>query len=92
VISQQLYDLLSKRAQQAQTSPEHLAEVMLSEHLTYEGNRWRQELEALIARVYARTARFDPAEIEDDISAAFKEVRKMRRAQHRTYPTMPRPR
>lgn len=79
-ISQQVYDLLRQGAQQAQTSPDQLAETVLREHLGREERTWREAFEALIARVHARTARFASEEIEADITAATLEVRELRHA------------
>ena len=79
-LSPDVYTLLRQRAQQAQTSPDALANEALRQYLSLEELAWRQSLASLIARVQARTAKFPSEEIEADITAAFDEVRESRRA------------
>jgi hypothetical protein len=82
-VSQPVYDLLRQWAQQAQTTPDLLAEKVLREHLGQEEQAWRRAFETLIARVQARTAQFSSAEIETDITAAAVEAQELRRARRR---------
>jgi len=79
-ISPQVYELLAQQARQARQSPDAIAESLLRRSLTTEKQEWREAFEALIARVQARTARFNSEEIEADITAAASEVRELRRA------------
>ena len=67
-LSPEVYTLLRQRAQQAQTSPDALAEEALRHYLGLEEQAWRQAFESLIARVQSRTASFSSQEIEADIS------------------------
>ena len=78
-LSPDVYTLLRQRAQQIQTSPDALANDALRQYLNSEERAWQQALEALIAQVQARTARFSSEEIEADITAAA-EVGELRRA------------
>ncbi len=79
-LSPDVYTLLRQRAQQAQTSPDAFANDALRQYLNSEERAWQHALEALIARVQARTACFSSEEIEADITAAAAEVRELRRA------------
>ena len=83
VISDPIYQLLSQVAQRQQLSPNELAEQFLQQHLSSESQAWQAAFEQLLVRVHARMSAFDPAEIEADITAAFDEVKRERRARHR---------
>ncbi len=82
-LSQEVYNLLQQRARQTRTSPDALAEDTLRRHLGLADPGWQQALDRLLAKVQARSAGFDPAEIEADITAAADEVKELRRARHR---------
>jgi len=79
-LSQEVYILLQQRAQQARTSPDALAEDALRRQLGLAESSWQQAFDRLLAKVQARSAGFDPAEIEADITAAADEVKELRRA------------
>lgn len=74
------YLLLRREADRERLSPDLLAERLLRERLSAEFVSWREALEALIAKVQARTAHFSSAEIEADVSAASEESKELRRA------------
>jgi predicted transcriptional regulator len=78
-----VYTLLQERARQNHTSPDHLANEALRKYLGELNPAWRQEIDALIARVQERTATFAENEIEADIRAAADEVREARHARRR---------
>jgi hypothetical protein len=83
-LSQEVYTLLQQRAQQVRTSPDALAEDALRRQLGLAESSWQQDFNRLLALVQARSAGFDPAEIEADITAAADEVKELRRARRRT--------
>lgn len=76
------FTLLAQEAQREHTTPTDLAERLLAERLAVEAS-WRAEFEALLERVHARMTQFQSDEIENDITAAFSEVRNERRANRR---------
>jgi hypothetical protein len=78
-VSDTVFRLLDEAAQQAQVSPSQLAERLLQRQLATEAD-WPVAFERLIQRVHSRMTRFDPSEIEADISAASAEVKAERRA------------
>lgn len=82
-LSSEVYTFLRQRAQQTRTSPDVLAEQALRQQLGLVEPTWQQAFERLIAKVHARTAGFDSAEIENDITVAAAEVQELRRARHR---------
>ena len=79
-LSEPTYALLQRLADRERLSPDLLAERLLSERLSAEFVVWREEVEALIAKVQTRTLRFSSAEIEADITAASAEIKELRRA------------
>ncbi len=83
-ISESIFDLLDREAKRNRLSPNALAERLLAERLSADEQAWREQFENLLARVHARMARFDPNEIEADITAASSEARVKRRARRRT--------
>ena len=82
-ISESVFNLLDREAKRSSLSPNLLAERLLAERLNAEQQAWREQFESLLARVHARMAHCDPAEIEGDISAASSEVELERRAHRR---------
>ena len=82
-ISESIFDLLDREAKRNRLSPNALAERLLAERLSADERAWREQFESLLARVHARMARFDPSEIEADITAASSEVKAKRRAHRR---------
>ena len=83
-ISESVFDLLDREAKRSRLSPNLLAERLLAERLDAGQHAWREQFESLLARVHARMAHCDPAEIEGDITAAFSEVEAERRAHRRS--------
>lgn len=79
-LSSEVYNLLQQRARQARMSPDALAEDALRRQLGLADPAWQEAFERLLARVQARSASFDPAEIEADITAAADEVKVQHRA------------
>ncbi len=79
-ISESVFNLLDQEAKRSRLSPNLLAERLLAERLDAEQQTWREQFDSLLARVHARMAHFDPAEIENDITAASSEVEMERRA------------
>jgi hypothetical protein len=82
-LSRQVYNLLVQQAQQANQTPDTLAEDLLRRSLTTETQQWRESFDALIRRVQARTSQFSSEEIEADITVAAEEVKELRRARCR---------
>jgi hypothetical protein len=78
-ISESLYNLLRQRAQQADTSPDELAEELLYNSLN-EARTGRERIRALMETIHARNAKFTSEEIEADITLAAQEVQEARRA------------
>jgi hypothetical protein len=78
-VSEDVFRLLDRAAQQARVSPSQLAEQLLQRQLATEAD-WPQMFEKLIQRVHARLTQFDPQAIEADITAAAEEVKAERRA------------
>lgn len=76
------FSLLAQEAQRERTTPTDLAERLLAERLSVDA-AWRSDFEALLARVHARMRAFEPAEIENEITAAYSEMRNERRANRR---------
>jgi hypothetical protein len=76
-VSEPIFQRLTEEARRAHTTPNHLAEQLLTERLS---PAWEAELDALLARVQARMVGFEPTEIETDITAAAEEVKAERRA------------
>jgi len=74
-ISESIFDLLDREAKRSRLSPNDLAERLLAERLSADQQAWRSQFENLLARVHDRLAKFDPAEIESDISAASAEAK-----------------
>lgn len=83
-ISESIFDLLDREAKRNRLSPNQLAERLLAERLSADEQAWREQFEHLLARVHARMARFDPNEIEADITAASSEVKAKRHAHRRS--------
>lgn len=83
-ISEPVFDLLDRQARRSRVSPNALAERLLAERLNAEPSMWQAEFERLLTRVHARMARFDPAEIENDITQASSEAKAARRANRRS--------
>ena len=83
VISEPVFNLLDQEAKRSRLSPNDLAERLLAERLTGDRQAWRDKFENLLARMHARMAHFDPAEIEGEITAASSEVKAQRRADRR---------
>ena len=81
-ISESIFDLLDREARRSRLSPNDLAERLLAERLSADQQAWRSQFEHLLARVHERMAKFVPAEIESDISAASAETKAERRARH----------
>ena len=81
-ISEPIFDLLDREARRNRLSPNDLAERLLAERLSADQQAWRVQFQNLLARVHARMAKFDPAEIESDINAASAEAKAERRARH----------
>ena len=77
VISEPIFQRLTEEARRVNTTSNHLAEQWLNERLS---PTWEAELSALLARVQARMAAYEPAEIEADITGAAEEVKAERRA------------
>jgi hypothetical protein len=84
-ISESIFDMLDREAKRNRLSPNALAERLLAERLSADEHAWREQFESLLARVHARMARFDPNEIEADITAASSEVKARRRAYRRSH-------
>jgi hypothetical protein len=82
-ISESIYEQLDRAAKRNRLSPNQLAERLLAEHLSADEQAWRKQFESLLARVHARMARFDPNEIEADITTAAAELKAKRRARRR---------
>lgn len=76
------FSLLTQEAQRERTTPNDLAERLLAERLTVDA-AWRAEFENLLARVHTRMRPFNPAEIENEITAAYSEMRNEHRANRR---------
>lgn len=76
------FSLLAQEAQRERTTPNDLAERLLAERLSVDA-AWHSDFEALLARVHARMRPFNPAEIENEITAAYSEMRNERRANRR---------
>ncbi len=83
-ISESVFKLLDREAKRNRLSPDTLAERLLAERLSADEQAWREQFQNLLARVHARTERFDPNEIEADITAASSEVKAKRRAHRRS--------
>ena len=84
VLSESVYSQLDREARRVRLSPNELADKLLAERLSAERQAWQQKFESLLARVHARMAHVNSAEIESDISAAAAEVKAERRAGHRS--------
>jgi len=84
VLSESVYSQLDQEARRVRLSPNELAEKLLAERLSVKWQDWQERFESLLARVHARMAGFDSAEIEADISAASAEVKAERRASRRS--------
>jgi hypothetical protein len=82
-ISEPVFDLLDREARRSRVSPNTLAERLLAERLNDDLSTWQDEFERLLTRVHARMARFDPVEIEQDITQASSEAKAARRANRR---------
>ena len=82
-ISEPVFNLLDRKARRSRMSPNALAERLLAEHLNAERSTWQEQFERLLTRVHARMKRFDPAEIENDITQASFEAKAARRANRR---------
>lgn len=83
-ISESIFNQLDREAKRSRLSPNALAERLLAERLSADDQAWREQFESLLVRVHTRMARFDPKEIEADITAASSEVKAKRRAHRRT--------
>lgn len=83
-ISESIFNQLDREAKRSRLSPNALTERLLAERLSADDQVWREQFESLLARVHARMARFEPKEIEVDITAASSEVKAKRRAHRRT--------
>ncbi len=83
-ISESIFNQLDREAKRSRVTPNALAERLLAERLNSDEQAWREQFESLLARVHARMARFDPKEIEADITVASSEVKAKRRARRRS--------
>jgi hypothetical protein len=83
-ISESIFSSLNREAKRKHLSPNLLAERLLAERLNADDQAWRDQFERLVKRVHTRMARFDPAEIEADITAASLQVKAKRRARRRS--------
>jgi hypothetical protein len=83
-ISESIFNQLDREAKRNRLTPNALAERLLAERLSADEQAWREQFESLLARVHARMARFDPSEIEADITVASSEVKAKRRAPRRS--------
>ncbi len=83
-ISESIFNLLDREAARNRLSPNALAERLLAERLSADDQTWREQFDSLLARVHARMAKFDPAEIEADITVASSQVKAKRRVRHRS--------
>lgn len=75
----QLYERLLRKSQQLACPPDQVVADLVEQYLDESADRWPDELQALLARVQARTAAFSSDEIEADITAAAAEARELRR-------------
>ncbi len=82
-ISESVFNLLDQEARRSRLSPSDLADRLLAERLGADQRAWRFQFEKLLARVHDRMAKFDPAEIESDITAASAAAQAERRASQR---------
>jgi len=82
-ISETVFSLLDEEARRNRLSPNDLAERLLAERLSADQQAWRAQFENLLARIHDRMAEFDPAVVENDITAAATEAKAERRASHR---------
>lgn len=76
------FTLLAQEAQRERTTPNDLAERLLAERLAVDAV-WHTKFESLLERVHARMTTFSSAEIEQDITDAYSEMRTDRRANRR---------
>lgn len=76
------FTLLAQEAERERTTPNDLAERLLAERLAVDAV-WRAEFQSLLERVHARMPALDSAEIENDITSAYSEMRSERRANRR---------
>lgn len=83
-ISESIFNQLDREAKRNRLTPNALAERLLAERLSADEQAWREQFDSLLARVHARMARFDPSEIEADITSASSEVKAKRRAPRRS--------
>ncbi len=83
-ISESVFKQLDREAKRNRLSANALAERLLAEGLNADEQVWREQFDNLLARVHARMARFDPKEIESDITAASSEVKAKRHAHRRS--------
>ena len=88
-ISETVFNLLNKEARRNRLSPNDLAERLLAERLSADQQAWRTQFEGLLARIHDRMAKFNPTEIESDITATSAEVKAEHRASQ-LYPRVPR--
>lgn len=78
-LSDAVYDRLIQRARRLALSPDAVAEAVLRRELGAAEASWRQEVEAVVARVRDQAGDHPPNVIEADITAAALESRALRR-------------
>lgn len=78
-LSDAVYDRLIQRARRLALSPDAVAEAVLRRELGAAEAGWRQEVEAVVARVRDQAGVHPPEAIEADITAASLESRDLRR-------------
>jgi len=69
-----LYERLLHKSQQLACPPDQVVAGLVEQYLDEATDRWPAELQALLARVQARTAAFPSDEIEADIPLAAAEA------------------
>lgn len=82
-ISDDLYERLLQQARRLAVTPEAVAESVLRRELAGPEPAWRQDIEAVVARIRRGAAGQAAEAIEADITEAARETRQLRRGDDR---------